>query len=121
MGYVLLYDTVDFTTQLIIGSDMQEWHHLSTVATSIKSWKCATVHVVDYRDKYIKEKPCIYDWKSALMEEEQAALVVDNGSYMIKAGFSGDDAPRAVLPTVVGSASGYLPVPITLIQIFILF
>ena len=64
MGYVLLYDTVDFTTQLIIGSDMQEWHHLSTVATSIKSWKCATVHVVDYRDKYIKEK------------QEQAALVV---------------------------------------------
>ena len=55
------------------------------------------------------------------MEEEQAALVVDNGSYMIKAGFSGDDTPRAVFPTVVGSVSGYLPVPITLIQIFILF
>jgi actin beta/gamma 1 len=35
-------------------------------------------------------------------EEEQAALVVDNGSGMCKAGFSGDDAPRAVFPSIVG-------------------
>ncbi|XP_067834937.1 actin-like [Heptranchias perlo] len=33
---------------------------------------------------------------------EIAALVVDNGTGMIKAGFAGDDAPRAVFPTVVG-------------------
>jgi actin-related protein len=31
-----------------------------------------------------------------------AALVVDNGSGMVKAGFAGDDAPRAVFPSVVG-------------------
>ena len=36
------------------------------------------------------------------MEEEQTALVVDNGSDMIRAGFSGDDAPCAVVPTIVG-------------------
>lgn len=36
------------------------------------------------------------------MEEEWPGLVVDNGSYMIKAGFTGDDAPRTVFPTVVG-------------------
>jgi len=30
------------------------------------------------------------------------ALVVDNGSGMCKAGFSGDDAPRAVFPSIVG-------------------
>ncbi|CAH0024265.1 unnamed protein product [Clonostachys rhizophaga] len=30
------------------------------------------------------------------MEEEVAALVIDNGSGMCKAGFAGDDAPRAV-------------------------
>merc|ERR1711896_33638 len=35
-------------------------------------------------------------------EEEQTALVVDNGSGMVKAGFSGDDAPRAVFPSIVG-------------------
>lgn len=29
-------------------------------------------------------------------------LVVDNGSGMCKAGFSGDDAPRAVFPSIVG-------------------
>ncbi|XP_078072011.1 actin, cytoplasmic type 5-like isoform X2 [Mustelus asterias] len=35
-------------------------------------------------------------------DEEIAALVVDNGSGMCKAGFAGDDAPRAVFPSVVG-------------------
>merc|ERR1711927_125205 len=36
------------------------------------------------------------------MEDEVAALVVDNGSGMVKAGFAGDDAPRAVFPSIVG-------------------
>ena len=35
-------------------------------------------------------------------DEEPGALVIDNGSYMIKAGFSGDDAPRVMFPSVVG-------------------
>jgi len=35
-------------------------------------------------------------------EEEVAALVVDNGSGMVKSGFAGDDAPRAVFPSIVG-------------------
>lgn len=30
------------------------------------------------------------------------AVVIDNGSGMIKAGFSGDEAPRAEFPTIVG-------------------
>jgi len=36
--------------------------------------------------------------------EDAAALVVDNGSGMVKSGFSGDDAPRAVFPSIVGRA-----------------
>ena len=35
-------------------------------------------------------------------DEESAALVIDNGSGMVKAGFAGDDAPRAVFPSVIG-------------------
>jgi len=35
-------------------------------------------------------------------EEEVAALVVDNGTGMCKAGFAGDDAPRSVFPSIVG-------------------
>ncbi|XP_030838761.1 actin, cytoplasmic [Strongylocentrotus purpuratus] len=38
----------------------------------------------------------------ATYEDDVAALVVDNGSGMCKAGFAGDDAPRAVFPSVVG-------------------
>jgi len=37
-------------------------------------------------------------------DEAAAALVVDNGSGMVKSGFSGDDAPRAVFPSIVGRA-----------------
>jgi len=33
---------------------------------------------------------------------EQQALVCDNGSGMVKAGFAGDDAPRCVFPSIVG-------------------
>jgi len=36
-----------------------------------------------------------------MADEEVAALVVDNGSGMCKAGFAGDDAPRAVFPSIV--------------------
>jgi actin beta/gamma 1 len=34
--------------------------------------------------------------------DDVQALVVDNGSGMCKAGFAGDDAPRAVFPSIVG-------------------
>jgi len=37
-----------------------------------------------------------------MAEDDVAALVVDNGSGMCKAGFAGDDAPRAVFPSIVG-------------------
>jgi len=36
------------------------------------------------------------------MDEDAAACVIDNGSGMMKAGFAGDDAPRAVFPSIVG-------------------
>ncbi|XP_072472891.1 actin, cytoplasmic 1-like isoform X2 [Notamacropus eugenii] len=36
------------------------------------------------------------------MDEDIAALVVDNGSGMCKAGFARDDAPQAVFPSIVG-------------------
>ena len=36
------------------------------------------------------------------MSEEQQTIVIDNGSGVIKAGYSGEDAPRAIFPTIVG-------------------
>ncbi|KAM0749729.1 Actin/actin-like protein [Meredithblackwellia eburnea MCA 4105] len=36
------------------------------------------------------------------MDDDVAALVIDAGSGMCKAGFAGDDAPRAVFPSIVG-------------------
>lgn len=37
-----------------------------------------------------------------MTEQEQAAIVIDNGSGMCKAGVAGDDAPSASFPSVVG-------------------
>ncbi|KAJ4953591.1 hypothetical protein NE237_030423 [Protea cynaroides] len=40
---------------------------------------------------------------SSLQEKEDIQpLVCDNGTGMVKAGFAGDDAPRAVFPSIVG-------------------
>jgi len=35
-------------------------------------------------------------------DEEGGSIVCDNGSGMVKAGFSGDDAPRSVFPSIIG-------------------
>ena len=35
-------------------------------------------------------------------DDEVASIVIDNGSGMCKAGFAGDDAPRAVFPAITG-------------------
>merc|ERR1711996_1295 len=43
-----------------------------------------------------------YSLNTNMCDEDVAALVVDNGSGMCKAGFAGDDAPRAVFPSIVG-------------------
>eukprot|EP01024_Parvocaulis_polyphysoides_P067690 TRINITY_DN811_c0_g1_i2.p2 TRINITY_DN811_c0_g1~~TRINITY_DN811_c0_g1_i2.p2 ORF type:complete len:410 (-),score=55.91 TRINITY_DN811_c0_g1_i2:244-1374(-) len=37
-----------------------------------------------------------------MAEEDPQALVCDNGSGVVKAGFAGDDAPRCVFPSIVG-------------------
>ena len=39
----------------------------------------------------------------SFMQDDMQCLVVDNGSGMCKAGFAGDDAPRAVFPSIVGT------------------
>ena len=60
-------------------------------------------------DSYLKSAPDTFEvylssslWIANMCDEDVAALVVDNGSGMCKAGFAGDDAPRAVFPSIVG-------------------
>eukprot|EP00928_Gymnodinium_smaydae_P001718 TRINITY_DN10616_c1_g1_i1.p1 TRINITY_DN10616_c1_g1~~TRINITY_DN10616_c1_g1_i1.p1 ORF type:complete len:531 (+),score=85.27 TRINITY_DN10616_c1_g1_i1:32-1594(+) len=43
-------------------------------------------------------------------DEDYATLVFENASSMIRAGFAGEDAPRAVFPTVVGHSRAHIPV-----------
>ena len=42
------------------------------------------------------------------MMEDFDCVVIDNGSSTIKAGFAGDDAPRCVIPNVVGLSKNRL-------------
>ncbi|KAH3759771.1 beta-actin [Pelomyxa schiedti] len=42
------------------------------------------------------------EWECGSSDQRPSGIVVDNGSATTKAGFSGDDAPRGVFPTVVG-------------------
>ncbi|CAG0893817.1 unnamed protein product [Darwinula stevensoni] len=39
------------------------------------------------------------------MADELSSLIVDNGSGLCKAGFSGEDAPKVVFPTLVGRSA----------------
>ncbi|XDB55066.1 hypothetical protein AB1E18_008537 [Capra hircus] len=47
-------------------------------------------------------QPLVHSATLTMCEEETTALVCDNGSGLCKAGFAGDDAPRAVFPSIVG-------------------
>ena len=47
-------------------------------------------------------QPPVHSATLTMCEEETTALVCDNGSGLCKAGFAGDDAPRAVFPSIVG-------------------
>ena len=52
----------------------------------------------------LKERDLIGESASstATAAQEPAAVVIDIGSGMTKAGFAGDDAPRAIFPSIVG-------------------
>ena len=49
-----------------------------------------------------------YVSRQLAMGDDELALIVDNDSHTCKAGFAGDDAPRAVFPTVLGQAKQQL-------------
>jgi actin-related protein len=53
-----------------------------------------------------------------MCDDEVAALVVDNGSGMCKAGFAGDDAPRAVFPSIVGRPRHQVQIPIIMFKLW---
>ncbi|KAK1272983.1 Actin-related protein 4 [Acorus gramineus] len=46
--------------------------------------------------------------------DEVSAIVLDLGSHMCKAGYAGEDAPKAVFPSVVGSIEQMGPVDVTM-------
>lgn len=37
-----------------------------------------------------------------MLSESEPAIIIDIGSFTIKAGFSGDDTPRVICPTIYG-------------------
>lgn len=69
------------------------------------SRRCKSIshrRLLEKLSSYFNSFDLIYLFFCTAMDEEIAALVVDNGSGMCKAGFAGDDAPRAVFPSIVG-------------------
>jgi actin beta/gamma 1 len=53
-------------------------------------------------DQFLSEEGRKLFNQCELDDEDVQALVFDNGSCWCKAGFAGDDAPRAVFPSIVG-------------------
>ena len=75
------------------------WSTFQPLAFSLNFVCCATNH---YQGSIYSPHTFCPFIPANMAEEEVAALVVDNGSGMCKAGFAGDDAPRAVFPSIVG-------------------
>merc|ERR1739844_130950 len=67
------------------------WYNADTWETSFDSQTVRSHFILSFNCQ--QNKMC---------DEDVAALVVDNGSGMCKAGLAGDDAPRAVFPSIVG-------------------
>ncbi|MQM09196.1 hypothetical protein Taro_042065 [Colocasia esculenta] len=74
-------------------------------ALSLRSGNRAKPYLPDSR---VRDRPpsagdmgCIAQMQMADADDIQP-LVCDNGTGMVKAGFAGDDAPRAVFPSIVG-------------------
>nr|KAG5710476.1 hypothetical protein BaRGS_022294 [Batillaria attramentaria] len=57
---------------------------------------------VHQRDFTLVSRKFVQTINMSYYNDDIAALVIDNGSGMCKAGFAGDDAPRAVFPALVG-------------------
>ena len=85
---------------VIFNQPMRESHEdinvLQTISTTRTLIFLRWVKFVSQARFHFPQKP------DTMADEDVAALVVDNGSGMCKAGFAGDDAPRAVFPSIVG-------------------
>ncbi|KAJ4458473.1 putative Actin 2 [Paratrimastix pyriformis] len=80
-------------------------HEISPpLVPNMKDWGQSTLTVLARRLRYIPPAVPVKARENLkpTMSEQPQALVVDNGSGMCKAGFAGDDAPRAVFPSIVG-------------------
>ena len=74
------------------------WSAIFPLAFSLNFVCCATNH---YQGSVYSPHSFCPFIPANMAEDEVAALVVDNGSGMCKAGFAGDDAPRAVFLPIV--------------------
>ncbi|KAI8804113.1 actin family [Cladochytrium replicatum] len=54
------------------------------------------------KQEYGESGPSVVHRKWKALTEWNDLIIIDNGSGMCKAGFAGDDAPRAVFPSIVG-------------------
>lgn len=72
--------------------------HSTSTMLQVAEPKKTTGHLFPLNNHAIKQELNT----NTIFIEEVAALVIDNGSGMCKAGFAGDDAPRAVFPSIVG-------------------
>ena len=76
------------------------FRHLKRSSQVSQKIKVSEEAIIDYNTEYFLINKQLKNNK--MSDEDVAALVIDNGSGMCKAGFAGDDAPRAVFPSIVG-------------------
>ncbi len=85
-----------FSNNIIFGNDERKIRQFLALCAKL-------LHIVSSRFMYLFIIFCmLINYLHLRRESEDVAIVVDNGSGMVKAGFAGHDAPKAVFPSIVG-------------------
>jgi hypothetical protein len=94
--FVLLQEetsvTYDDTVEKSVSNPRFTWKNSVQISFSLAL--CLSISLTQY---YI-----YIFWSQMAEEDDKDAIVVDNGSGMVKAGFSSDEAPKSVFPSIVG-------------------
>ena len=92
-------------------SESMFYFNSKTGKTTWDKSECMTTASIDTSTKEdVEKEQDLFDFDGGCAlefngeEGEEQMLVIDAGSFMIKSGFAGDDAPRSVHPTIVGRA-----------------
>eukprot|EP01084_Bolivina_argentea_P196449 336729_1 len=100
--YTLLHKKIEeiypFVLECVDEDDDEEWFEWDIYDSNLQITTDKILFELINEREYENEQIDL----TILITDISMHIVIDNGSYWMRAGFGGDDAPRSVFPTIVG-------------------